>query len=226
MNIEKILANQQSIYLENFVENKGSSRGTFQNDRATQYLRFQKILEPFLSNLDENVSFHDVGSGSCDMYQYMLENAIKCDYSGTEIIDVMVNYSKQRFPGINVKNQNILSDEFKDKFDILVFSGGLYFPGSTSTTVWKKFVFQMIDKMYSQCEIGISFNLLTTYKDSHRDDLFYLDPKEIIDYTVTNLSRFFNLSHNYPLYEWTLSIFKPNYIQSIHRQQEYEKYFK
>lgn len=226
MDIKKILADQQSIYLTNFVENKDSSKGTFQNDRATQYLRFQKILEPFLPILDENVSFHDVGCGSCDLHQYMLDNEIKCKYSGTEIIDEMVDYSKQRFPEINVKNQNVLSNDFNDKFDILVFSGGLYFPGNISKPEWEKFVFQMIDKMYAQCNIGISFNLLTTYKNLHRDDLFYLDPKEIVDYTATNLSRFFNLSHNYPLYEWTISIFKPSYIQSIYQQKEYEKYFK
>ncbi|NRB39890.1 MAG: hypothetical protein HRU20_15715 [Pseudomonadales bacterium] len=226
MDINKLIADQQSIYLNNFIENKDSSEGTFQNNRATQYLRFEKILEPFLSILNQQVSFHDVGCGSCDMYQYMLDNAIVCDYSGTEIIDEMVEYAGHRFPGINVKNQNVLDVEFKDRFDILVFSGGLYYPGNIDHVEWKVFVFQMIDKMYSQCDIGISFNLLTTYKNMHRDDLFYLDPREIIDYVATRHSRFFNLNHNYPLYEWTISIFKPEYIESVNQAPEYEKYFK
>jgi len=226
MDINKIIADQQSIYLQNFIENKESAEGTFQNNRATQHLRFQKILEPFLPILNTRVTFHDVGCGSCDMHQYMLDNNHQCVYSGTEIIDEMVAYSKQRFPRIDVKNRDILGKDFTDRFDILVFSGGLYFPGNIDHIEWKKFVFEMIDKMYAQCEVGISFNLLTTYKNMHREDLFYLDPKEIIDYTATNLSRFFNLSHNYPLYEWTISIFKPGYIQSLYQSEECEKYFK
>jgi hypothetical protein len=154
----------------------------------------------------------------------MLHNNIKANYAGIEIIDEMIDFSKSRFPNINITNQNILCSDFTTKYDILVFSGGLYFRGNIIEKEWREFVYAMINKMYNQSNIGISFNLLTTYKNKHNDQLFYLDPKEIIDYTANNLSRYFNLSHCYPLYEWTISILNLDYIKSTHNLPEYDKY--
>ena len=90
MDIKKIISNQKEAYLPNFLENKDKSEGTFQNNRVTQHLRFNKILEPFKDLFNTPLTFHEVGCGSGDMYQYMQDQGISWDYSGTEIIDEMI----------------------------------------------------------------------------------------------------------------------------------------
>jgi hypothetical protein len=226
MNSDKIIKDQIDIYLENFLQNKDSSLGTFQNDRATQYMRFEHIVKPFKEILNENVSFHDFGCGVCDMHEYLNLQNIKHDYSGTEIIQEMIDHAKQKFPGIKVYNRDVLKEEVTDKYDIVVFSGGLYLPGNIPHPEWEKFVFSIIHKMWDMAKIGISFNLLTTYSTYKRDDLFYVDPRDMFDYCVKNFSRFVTLDHCYPLYEWTISIFKKEYMQQKYTQPELQKYLK
>ena|ERR1700741_3682448 len=226
MDSNKIIEDQIRIYKDNFIQHADSSLGTFQNDRATQYMRFEHIIKPFLDILNERTSFHDFGCGSCDMYQYLADRNIKVDYSGTEVIQEMIDYAEKKYPGIKLHNRDVLKEVVTDKYDVVVFSGGLYFPGAVPKDEWKKFVFGIIDKMFEMCKVGISFNLLTTYCDYQTDNLFYLDPKEILDYCITKHSRFVNLEHSYPLYEWTMTIYRKEYIKQKYTQPEFQKYLK
>ena len=226
MSTDKIIQDQINTYRDNFLGNKESSLGTFQNDRVTQYMRFENIIKPFKDVLNENVSFHDFGCGCCDMYDYMLKNNIKSKYSGTEIIQEMIDHARQKFPGIELLNRDVLKENVTDKYDIVVFSGGLYLPGNIEHNEWRKFVFDIINKMWDMSRIGISFNLLTTYSTYKNDNLFYIDPKEMFDYCLTNFSRFVSINHSYPLYEWTINVLRKEYIQKTYQQPELQKYLK
>ncbi len=224
MNTDKIIQDQIKIYKDNFLQNKDTSLGTFQNNRETQHLRFERIVRPFKDILNEKVSFHDVGCGVCDMHHYLNSQNIKHDYSGTEILQEMIDHVKQKNPSIKIYKQDLLNMDNPPKYDIVVFSGGLYLPGNIPQDEWKKFVFNIADKMFQMCNIGMSFNLLTTYSTFKTPTLFYLDPKEMFDHCVTNMSRFVNLDHSYPLYEWTISVFRKEYIDKQYPQPEFQKY--
>ena len=226
MNSDKIIQDQINIYLNNFLVNKDSSLGTFQNDRVTQYMRFEHILKSFKYLLNETVSFHDLGCGCCDMYDYMLQNNIKSNYSGTEIIQEMIDHARQKFPGIKLNKRDILKENVPEKYDIVVFSGGLYLPGNIEHEEWSKFVFDLINKMWDICNIGISFNLLSTYSTYKNSQLFYIDPKIMFDYCINNFSRFVTLDHAYPLYEWTITVFKKEYMQQKYKEVELQKYLR
>jgi hypothetical protein len=226
MDSKKILLDQIDTYLNNFILNKGHSTGTFQNDQITQYMRFKHVIEPFREILNENITFHDLGCGSCDMYEYISKNNIKMRYSGTEIIQEMIDYAKFKYPGIELFNRDILNDNINDKYDIVVFSGGLYLPGSIPRLEWKEFVYEIIKKMWNMSNIGISFNLLTTYSDYKQNHLFYVDPREMFDFCLNNFSRFVKLDHAYPLYEWSISVFNQDYISNKYNEPELKKYFK
>lgn len=226
MSADKIIQDQINTYRDNFLVNKDSSMGTFQNDRVTQYMRFEHVIKPFKEMLNETVSFHDFGCGCCDMYDYMLKNNIKSKYSGTEIIQEMIDHARQKFPGIELYNRDVLKENITDKYDIVVFSGGLYLPGNIPHSEWKKFVFDIIHKMWDMSNVGISFNLLTTYSTYKNDHLFYIDPKDMFDYCCTYFSRFVTIDHAYPLYEWSISVFKKEYMQQKYQQPELQKYLK
>jgi hypothetical protein len=226
MNGDKIIQDQINIYRDNFLANKDSSIGTFQNDRATQHLRFERILKPFNDIITKEITFHDFGCGCCDMYDYMIQNNIACKYSGTEIIQEMIDHAKQKFPDIELYNRNVLKEKVTDKYNLVVFSGGLYLPGNIPQNEWKTFVFDIIHKMWEMSTVGISFNLLSTYSTYKDDRLFYMDPNEMFDYCCKHFSRFVTLDQSYPLYEWTISIFKKEYIQEKYPQPELIKYLK
>jgi hypothetical protein len=226
MDTKKIIQDQIDIYLDNFLINKDNSLGTFQNDRVTQYMRFKHIIDPFKEILNEEITFHDFGCGCCDMYQYIKLNNIPLKYSGTEIIQEMIDHARFKYPGIELYNRDVLKENIKDRYDIVVFSGGLYLPGSIPQNDWKDFVFSIINKMWEMSNIGISFNLLTTHSDYKKDHLFYFDPVEMFNYCINNFSRFVKLDHAYPLYEWSISAFKEDYMKVRYKDTELNKYLK
>ena len=226
MDSRKIIQDQIDTYLNNFIINKDQSLGTFQNDRVTQYMRFKHIIEPFKDILTDNITFHDFGCGSCDMYGYIKSSNLRLKYSGTEIIQEMIDYAKLKYPGIELYNRDVLKENVNDKYDIVVFSGGLYLPGSIPHLEWKEFVYAIISKMWEMSKIGISFNLLTTHSEYKHKHLFYVDPSEMLNFCINNFSRFVKLDHAYPLYEWTISIFKEEYIRLKYNEPELKKYLK
>ena len=44
---------------------------------------------------------------------------------------------------------------------------------------------------------GLAFNLLTTYVDWRKDDLYYADPGRYFDFCRRELSRYVTLVHDY-----------------------------
>lgn len=226
MNSSKIIQDQIKTYKDNFLKNPDSPLGTFQNNRETQYQRFEHIIKPFRNVMNRKLSFHDLGCGNCDMFKFLELQGLELDYSGTDVIEEMLQDARLKYPGIKVFNRDVLEEPVSDSYDVVVFSGGLYLPGSIPHEEWKEFVFNIIDKMFQMCKVGISFNLLTSYSSYRDPDLFFMDPKEILDYCISNLSRFVNIDHAYPLYEYTVSVFRKEYIASIHPQEQFAKYLK
>ena len=213
------------MYRDNFLENKNSPTGTYQNNHETQYMRFERIIKPFKEILNENISLHDLGCGACEMHNYLNLQGIKHNYSGTEIVQEMIDYAQNKYPTIKVFNRDVLKKELIDEYDIVVFSGGLYLPGSIPAQEWEQFVYAIIKKMWTMSKIGISFNLLTTYSDYTRPDLYYVDPKNMFDFCMNNFSRFVTIDHGYPLYEWTISVFRKEYMKNKYSQPEFQRYF-
>lgn len=226
MNSDKIIADQVRTYRDNFLKHKDSPLGTYQNDRETQHQRFERIVKPFREILKENISFHDFGCGVCDLHEYMISQNIKHNYSGTEVLAEMIEHARKKFPSIKLFNRDVLKENVTDRYDIVVFSGGLYLPGSIPQDEWREFVFRIVDKLFEMCRIGISFNLLTSYSTYQDKNLFFLDPKEMFDYCCKNMSRFVSIDQSYPLYEWTISVFRKEYIAAKYPQPEFKKYLK
>ncbi len=55
---------------------------------------------------------------------------------------------------------------------------------------------------------------------------FPIHPNKMFDYCCKNFSRFVAIDQSYPLYEWTISIFKKEYMQEKYPQPELIKYLK
>ena len=58
--------------------------------------------------------------------------------------------------------------------------------------------------------LGISFNVLSKYSDEkfRKKNLYYADPKEIIEYCAQNLSDRLILDHSYDQFDMTVTVGK------------------
>jgi len=63
--------------------------------------------------------------------------------------------------------------------------------------------------MYSLCNIGMAFNVMSSHVNYRSDKVYYKDPGEVIAYCVKNLSRFVKVYHDYPLYEYFTCVYRP-----------------
>lgn len=220
-----ILDEQLKVYQPNFLAYGDSPKGTHQNNQETQHLRFEMITGHLLNRETHN-TIEDIGCGICDLYSYLKSRDAKFTYSGTEIVDEMIDLAKKKYPEITVRNRNILDPNVEEKHDFVVLSGTLNMPGNIDHDEWKSFCFSLIGSMYRMCSKAIAFNFLTTHSTFRDPTLFYLNPAEAVDYCLSNLSRFVELKHNYALYEGTITVYRESYIQEQYSHPAFAKYFR
>lgn len=224
--MNEIIKKQIEVYRASFFKHGKTPQGTSQNNTATQYERFNQLLKPLFEYKLSDFSICDVGSGICDLHSFLNLKKIKHQYTGVEIVPEMVEASKELYPKIRVLNTDLINDALNERFDFVVSSGTFYIPGKVENHKWEQFIFAMIKRMFDLCEIGISFNALTTYSTFRAEDLFYLDPMKTLDFIQNNLSRFCVVSTSSPLYEVTYSVFKGKKLQEKYPNKDFEKYFK
>lgn len=215
---------QTSAYLESFKINGATPEGVKWNNRETQYLRFERLIELVKSDLHDS-SVHDIGSGTCDLHDYLLKHNISHQYSGTEIVQEMIDFSLLKYPEINLYNRDFLQIE-NEKYDFIFLSGTFNLKLNSSENELLDFSMEMIKKMFKHSNKAISFNCLTSYNTFSQDDLMYFDPKYVFDYCIANLSRFVNIDECYPLFEFTVTVFHEEYIAQKFRDKAFDRYLK
>jgi hypothetical protein len=223
--MDNILKSQTKIYRENFIKHGDTPKGTFQNNLVTIEERHRQLISNLLPFLPENFTLCDLGSGTSDLHGYLLNNGIGHQYTGIEIVPEMIEASMSKYPGIRVLNCNILNEKFVEKFDVIVVSGTFNMKGEMDSQLWEEYVLAVISKMFSLANIAITYNAITSYSDFREESLYYMSPEKAINYAQNKLSRFFCFSTLWPLYEFNLTVFKPEAIAKIYSHKEFSKYF-
>jgi hypothetical protein len=218
-----ILENQRKAYGETFSQYGATPKGTFQNDSDTQYLRFERLINYLKKDLSFS-TIHDIGTGTCEFHKFLLDNQIKHTYSGTEIVQGMIDYSLNQYNDIKLFNRDFLQMQ-GEYYDFIFLSGTLNLKLDTSYDEWYKWSLEIIKKMYCHATKAIAFNCLTSYNTFSKDDLMYFNPLNILDYCIKDLSRFVTLDNSYPLYEFTVTVFKKDFIENKYTHKSFQKYF-
>jgi len=76
------------------------------------------------------------------------------------------------------------------------------------------------------CKKGIAFNFISPFVDYYQTEVYYSNLPKIINFINDKLSRFFVIKHNYALYEYTVYVYREEYIKLLHPELEFQKYFK
>jgi hypothetical protein len=92
--------------------------------------------------------------------------------------------------------------------DYTVASGVFNVKLDATVAAWSAYVNQELDAIAAMSVRGFAFNMLTGYSDPDRkrDDLFYPEPEAMFRYCMNRFSRSVALSHDYPLYEFTVLV--------------------
>lgn len=227
--MNKIEEGQKNLYYKKFLDFGDDPKSLSWNDKRTQELRFQKISELFKCEKSAEFSVHEIGCGLAHFKEYLDNYRYNCIYSGSDIIPEFIDYCKEKYPQCYFTVQSIsanydqIDKNIKGK-DYYCLSGTFYTKEDNAIREWEQFVFKSIGNMFKMAKKGICFNFLTSYSDFYDTRLYYADPKKVIDWCIKNLSRFISISHDIPLYEFTVIIYKNEFLRE--KFPEYGKYFK
>ena len=221
----KTQSSQIEIYRKLFQENRGTPMAVSSESLAHKALRFKQIAGVF--EHDDNFTIHDVGMGVADFNQFLLNEFSTKDivYSGSEILEEYVQESKSRFPKNSFFLRDIAEQSYMDKHDYLIMSGLFHQRRETKIKDWEKFSQNILSNAFDMCNKGIAFNFISPFVDFYQTQVYYCNLPKLLNFINDELSRFFVIKHNYALYEFTVYVYKVEFIKSQHKQLEFAKYF-
>jgi SAM-dependent methyltransferase len=173
-------------------------------DAAQQELRF-RIMAEGLPDL-AGASMLDVGCGFGDFYDYLRGRGCDVRYTGCDLSPDVLDVARARHPDVVLEQRDILEVPYPaQSFDYVCMSG--IFNHRTSDN--EGFLRQMLAVAFDACTKGVAANMTTRYVDYQDAHLYYFSPEEVFRHCRT-LTRRVALRHDYPLYEFTIHVYRDN----------------
>lgn len=223
--MEEIRKAQEKIYLELYKKHKGTPMMVSSESKEHKKIRFENISRIF--NNDSNFTLHDIGLGMADFYQYLLEYHQEkvYKYSGSDILFEFCDEAKNRFPEITVYHRDISEKPADENYDYLIMSGLFHQRQETKIKDWEAFSQKIIYNSFVMCNKGIAFNFISPFVDFYQTQVYYCNLSKLLNFVNDKLSRFFVINHDYALFEFTMFVYKEDYIKKKFPQNAFSKYF-
>jgi SAM-dependent methyltransferase len=188
-------------YAGKLAEHGQTAAGVDWNSAHSQEVRFAQLMK--IAAGDTRFSLNDYGCGYGALLDYLDRAGESVDYRGFDLAPEMVAAARERFGDRRV----LLTADLADlpAADYTVASGIFNVRLDVDDETWLAHVFRTLDRLCSLSTKGFSFNILTGYSDPDRmrGDLFYADPRVILDHCIRRFSRRVAILHDYELYEFT-----------------------
>lgn len=196
-------------YRATYYQHGNTSQGVdWGADQINVYSRHEAMLECIHSSIHKK-SLLDVGCGYGALLETINRNRLNIDYTGIDLVEEMIVNAARRMP-----EQNWICSDFMEwrpdrKYDYVVANGILTQKLSASTLAMNKYAQALILKMFEVCRIGISFNLMSTFVNFQKDNLYYRCPAEMLAWCMAEVSPHARLNASYkPWYEYTVTLFR------------------
>lgn len=230
MNEREIAEQQVQVFGELLKSYGDSPMATSSESAAHKRLRFNEIfalLEPA-----PGFSVHDVGMGLGGFHDFLAERVgtEAFDYSGTEILNDYVLRCREKFPDRlfycrNIADRDDNGIEDGEEYDFVIASGVFHQMRLTPIPDWEKYLKSVLRSSFLLARKGLVFNLVSPYVDFYQPGIYYAKMSKILDFVAEELSRFFVVHHNYPLFEFTVAVYTEDFVKTRSREPEFEKYF-
>ncbi len=207
MKNKKILSDVNSYYTDKILKNGLTPQGVDWNSAESQNLRFEILSTDIYAG--KHFSVIDYGCGYGSMFNFYKTQYHDFDFYGYDISEEMIDNAKE----IHKDDENAKwFTDIKDvpNADFVIASGIFNVRLENSEKDWLAYILETLKTIDEKSTKGFSFNMLTKYSDAEymKDYLYYADPLFIFDYCKRNFSKYVALKHDYPLYEFSISVKK------------------
>jgi ubiquinone/menaquinone biosynthesis C-methylase UbiE len=170
-------------------------------DDSQQRLRFRVLTEV---GDCRGRSILDVGCGFGDLLAYFGDaSGGEVRYTGTDLNPALIAVAQKRHPRAGFVVTADLSQIPNASHDYVFMSGLFNFRIQDNIG----FMQATVREGFRIAKMGVAFNLLGSYVDFQDEHLFYYREHEVFDF-AKSLTRFVTLRADYPLYEFTVYLFK------------------
>lgn len=203
--LDDALAGVEALYTANLAEHGTSSASVGWPDADAQRLRFDKLAYVIDADTPAGpITVNDWGCGYGAMFGYLDERYALGGYTGYDISTEMLDAARE-FVG-DERARWVQGSEVTETADYSFVSGTFNVRMEASDAAWQRYIEDTLRLLAQRSRRGFAFNLLTTYVDWRKDDLFYADPAAFFTFCREHISRSVTLLHDYPLYEWTIAV--------------------
>jgi SAM-dependent methyltransferase len=204
---DELLEGVATYYAQKLAEHGPTAAGVDWNSERSQELRFAKVLQV----VDEPgpMSINDYGCGYGALADFLRAQEFEVEYHGFDVAAEMVEAARAQFEDQGYSFTTDLGE--LPVADYTVASGIFNVRLETDDETWLAHVLKTLDEMRAVSSKGLAFNMLTSYSDPDRmrPDLYYADPRFILDHCIRSFSRRVAILHDYELYEFTVLVRLP-----------------
>jgi hypothetical protein len=123
----------------------------------------------------------------------------------------MVEIARGRHPDAEFRVIDVLNEGMptsQETFDYVLISGTFYIKVDTRRDIHAQWIRNIMISLWEVCDKGLAANFLTEHVEFKKDELYYSNIDELISFCVSDLSRWFTLRRDYPLWEHTIYIYR------------------
>jgi SAM-dependent methyltransferase len=212
--MEKISAILRDHYRNTYVKHGPNSKGMDWGDKEwAALLRQTKMLE--VIKAPGEYSLLDVGCGYGALADLIAVKKLHLKYTGIDIVEEMINEGERRHPDQTFICGDIMDIEI-GKYDFVVCNGILTQKLSASTLEMNQFAHKLIKKLFDASKCGVAFNIMSTYVNYQKDNLYYRNPAELLAWCMSELTPHIKLDSAYDLwYEYTVYLYKDYGVANV-----------
>jgi SAM-dependent methyltransferase len=203
----KLLKEVNAYYTDKILKNGLTPQGVDWNSAESQNLRFEILSADINSYSSFSVIDYGCGYGSLfDFYKIRYDDFT---FYGYDISEEMINNAKEIHKNDNNAKWYTELNDVPDA-DFIIASGIFNVKLENSEKEWFEYIIDTLNVINNKSIKGFSFNMLTQYSDAEymKAYLYYADPLFMFDYCKRNFSKYVVLRHDYPLYEFSISVKK------------------
>jgi SAM-dependent methyltransferase len=197
-----------ATYFAGTIQKHGATaQGAGWRDQQSQELRFSKLIE--VTRGAKTGRIVEVGCGWGAFALWAARQGFDFEYIGYDISPDMISAARSACENLDKASFEIGAGPFAPA-DWVIASGAMSVRLDIPDTEWRKQVDKTIDAMAQSARLGFAFNFLTGYSDQDRKEsyLYYPYPGEMLDSVMSRHGRTAMLLHDYPLYEFTIVVYK------------------
>lgn len=208
---KKVATIMRNNYAATFCKHGPTPEGVdWGKNHKNAELRLKKMGELILQPVTGKISVLDVGCGYGTFYEH-LQNQLagNFQYTGIDLCGDMIRAAKRQHPKATWLIDDFMAHNFgQKKFDYIICNGIFTQKFTTSTLEMAEYFKLFVAKLNKLSRRGFAFNVMSSYVNFRVDNLYYVNPAEMLSYLLTKVGRNVRLDHTYGLYEYSCYVYK------------------